>query len=36
MSVRIVVATVVILAAIVLIQRGDRHARDAGEAVQSD
>ncbi|HWZ82235.1 MAG TPA: EamA family transporter [Terriglobales bacterium] len=35
-SVRIVVATVVILGAIVLIQRGDRHAELQAEAVQSD
>jgi drug/metabolite transporter (DMT)-like permease len=36
MSVRIVVATAVILGAIVLIQRGDRHAEMQAEAVQSD
>ena len=35
-SMRIVVATVVILGAIVLIQRGDRHAEMQAEAVQSD
>ena len=35
-SLRIVVSTVVILAAIVLIQRGDRHAELQAEAVQSD
>ena len=35
-SVRIVIATAVILAAIVLIQRGDRHAELQAEAVQSD
>jgi len=36
MSLRIGIATVVILAAIVLIQRGDRHAEMQAEAVQSD
>ncbi len=36
MSLRIVVATAVILAAIILIQRGDRHAEMQAEAVQSD
>ena len=36
MSPRILIATVVILAAIVLIQRGDRHAQMQAEAVQSD
>jgi drug/metabolite transporter (DMT)-like permease len=36
MSLRIVVATMVILGAIVLIQRGDRHAEMQAEAVQSD
>ena len=36
MSLRIVVATVVILGAIVMIQRGDRHAEMQAEAVQSD
>ncbi len=36
MSLRIVIATVVILGAIVLIQRGDRHAEMQAEAVQSD
>ena len=36
MSVRIMVATAVILGAIVLIQRGDRHAEMQAEAVQSD
>jgi drug/metabolite transporter (DMT)-like permease len=36
MSVRIGVATAVILGAIVLIQRGDRHAEMQAEAVQSD
>jgi len=36
MSLRIVVATAVILGAIVLIQRGDRHAEMQAEAVQSD
>jgi len=36
MSVRIVAATAVILGAIVLIQRGDRHAEMQAEAVQSD
>lgn len=35
-SVRIVVATAVILGAIVLIQRGDRHSELQAEAVQSD
>ena len=35
-SLRIVVATAVILGAIVLIQRGDRHAEMQAEAVQSD
>ena len=35
-SVRIIVATAVILGAIVLIQRGDRHAEMQAEAVQSD
>jgi drug/metabolite transporter (DMT)-like permease len=35
-SVRIIVATVVILGAIVLIQRGDQHAEMQAEAVQSD
>jgi drug/metabolite transporter (DMT)-like permease len=35
-SVRIVVATAVILGAIVLIQRGDRHSEMQAEAVQSD
>lgn len=36
LNLRIVVATVVILGAIVLIQRGDRHAEMQAEAVQSD
>ncbi|MFY9561793.1 MAG: EamA family transporter [Terriglobales bacterium] len=36
MSLRIVVATAIILGAIVLIQRGDRHAEMQAEAVQSD
>jgi drug/metabolite transporter (DMT)-like permease len=36
MSLRIVAATAVILGAIVLIQRGDRHAEMHAEAVQSD
>jgi len=36
LSLRIVVATLVILGAIVLIQRGDRHAEMQAEAVQSD
>lgn len=36
MNVRIVIATGVILGAIVLIQRGDRHAEMQAEAVQSD
>jgi len=36
MSLRIVVATAVTLVAIVLIQRGDRHAELQAEAVQSD
>jgi drug/metabolite transporter (DMT)-like permease len=36
LNLRIVVATIVILGAIVLIQRGDRHAEMQAEAVQSD
>ena len=36
MSLRILVATVVILGSIVLIQRGDRHAKMQAEAVGSD
>ena len=36
MNARIVIATVVILGAITLIQRGDRHAEMQAEAVQSD
>src|SRR5258705_2561269 len=36
MSLRIIAATTVILGAIVLIQRGDRHAEMQAEAVQSD
>lgn len=36
MNARIVIATVVILGAIVLIQRGDRHAEMQAEAVQAD
>lgn len=36
LNVRIVIATVVILGAIVLVQRGDRHAEMQAEAVQSD
>jgi drug/metabolite transporter (DMT)-like permease len=36
LNLRVVVATVVILGAIILIQRGDRHAELQAEAVQSD
>ena len=36
LSTRIVIATAVILGAIVLVQRGDRHAEMQAEAVQSD
>jgi drug/metabolite transporter (DMT)-like permease len=36
LSVRIMLATAVILGAIVLVQRGDRHAELQAEAVQSD
>jgi len=36
MSLRIILATAVILSAILLIQRGDRHSEMRAEAVQSD
>jgi len=36
LNLRIVMATAVILGAIVLVQRGDRHAEMQAEAVQSD